>query len=301
MELFPTWRVWRLVHGHMSLEMYELLVRVLRVKHPARGVSYLSNVWTWIVISFLSDFPTSLGSLYFAYAALTMSLSLPTFNSINFVSPALISFVTLRYATRVLNAINTQRTGGSYDLFALLPAGEFTNVCNILRAHRHPLQGVAVGIIPAVLLCLLLWGMTAGYPLSFGSSLEGFNNVAYFALPVMLRGIASFVDYVQAFSAATLIALLASRRQQRSEAQITLIGGFLALQVGLYVIVGGFSAQLANLLVFSVSNFTRATFMIMSYSSLLLLQSLILIAMREVVNGVLWNWVRLQFEDDDSS
>lgn len=292
LERFPTWRVWKLIHSHISLDMYEMLVRTLRVKRPAGGVSRLSNVWTWVILSFLSNLSLSLGSFYFAYSSFILSMAMPLMTSVSFLIPIFITFVTLRYALQISNAIAGQREIGSYDLFALLPAGEFANMLNITRAHRHPLQGALTGVVSSLLLYALVWIVTAGFPLSLTGSLVGLSTVAYYALPVLGQGIASFADYLQSFVAATLIAILASQRAKPGQAQVTLIGSFIALQVALYVIVGGFSAQFANFMVYSSVTATRSLYLFTSYSLYWIIQSVIMIGVREVINAALWWAVR---------
>lgn len=299
LERFPTWHVWKLIHSHISLDMYEMLVRALRVKRPAGGVSRLSNVWMWVILSFLSNLSVSLGSFYFAYSSLILSMAMPLMTSVSFLIPIFTTFVTLRYALNISNAIAAQRQIGSYDLFALLPAGEFANVLNITRVYRHPLQGMVTGMVSALVLFLLVWIVTAGFPLSLTGNLIGLSTVAYYALPVMALGISSFVDYLQSFVAATLIAILASQNAKPGQAQVTLVGSFIALQLALYVIVGGFSAQFANYMVYSSFTATRSLYLFTSYSLYWILQSIIMIGVREIINAALWAWVRRQMDADE--
>ncbi len=294
MERFPTWRVWRLIHGHMTLDMFQMLRRALRVKQVAGGVSYLSNVWAWVIISFLTTINISMGNFYLVYSSFSLSVLRTTpFTSLSFMIYVLITIVCLRYAVRLTNAIALQREIGNYELFALLPAGEFTNVMNIARAHRHPLQGKLMGVGSALALAALVWAVTVWYPLSLNPTLIGLNRVAYFALPVLVRGMASFVDYLQAFVAATLIAILASQRQKRGEPQLWTIGGFVALQILLYVIVGGLGAQLVAQVLYNSNSLTSTMFLFLS-PTLLLAQSVVLIAVREAINFGLWRLVKRQ-------
>jgi hypothetical protein len=297
MKFSPTWKVWRLLHSYLSLDMYRMLVMALRLKRPPSGVAYLSNVWTWIVLSFLlSSLTNFLNSYFFMSSPMGRNMATALVSVLPFLLQVFITVVCLRYALHFTNAISAQRETGNYDLFATLPAGEFVSVMNIARTYRHPLQGVISGSISAVLLLGLLILVTASAPISFNPAFVDVNNLAFTILPVMVTGIGHFVNYLQSFVAVTLISLLVSQRQQRGETSMWLVGSFLALQIAFYIVAVGVSSLTGGVRYYTIIGSFGPSLIFLSYTLYLGAQVFIMIAVREAVNAVLWRLVKRQME-----
>src|SRR5689334_10060674 len=107
MERFPTWQVWKLLHTFPSPEMYELLSRVLRVKHSVNGTTFLNEVFLWVILGIFL-YPTNtinLGFLYIDFSVWDIQVGQVTINLLNFVLPTFITVIALRYALQVVSAV----------------------------------------------------------------------------------------------------------------------------------------------------------------------------------------------------
>jgi hypothetical protein len=282
MERFPTWHVWKLLHIYPEREVH-LLLRVLHVE-PYTPFAMMHSAWIWVMINFF----VSLGILQ---KLLSLHLSV---GSILWIDSLLLSLLitldSLRFALKIIASISKLREIGNYDLYALLPAGEFASVFNICRTHRFRLDSTIRGI--KSLLIVLVVGMSCA--LSFLISLGNSGIFELLVIWILFAGLVRCIDYVQSFVAATLIALLASQHQNRSEVQIWTISGFLGLQIALYIVL---FPLLINIPFFWQDNEFFPRRLDDTYLWwLIVLAPILFVLCRELINFVLWQAVKRRLE-----
>jgi hypothetical protein len=286
MERFPTWKIWRLLRTYPTRDIH-LLLRVLRIKSYTSDLEIMHHAWTWVVLSFMVSLLISFGSSRLTIDTVFWLISL-------FLS--FISFDSLPFAISAVSTISKWRKLANYDLFALLPNGELTSVLNLCRVHRAYLSGAIRGVksllIVIVLIAILLF---LGFSDDAGSYEAGFGIVfLMLVVAVLLIGLLTFVIYLQSFVSATLIAMLASQYRNQREAQVSVIGGFLGMQLVLY---GGLLPFLINLPFFGRQyELSSDRYDEMYLVWLIMFVPLIFIGCREVINFLLWQAVKRRLE-----
>lgn len=288
MERLPTWCVWRLLHGEMPLEKRNVWTRMLSIKHRSTG-SQLSNIWVWVIISFTVSVITGILGRFILRSPSMVVMGLPLLSIIGLWIPLFILFLSLRYALRLSSTIHKQREIGNYALFALFPAGEFSSLLNIARAYRHPQQGRIIGILTFVILFGVAVAVTLRFPdnMFLNSFSLRFDPVAANVPSVMLRGLISFIDYLQSFMAAILIAILTMQQDEHENVQFLFIIRFIGLQIALYII----SSAVGTWFMFvALRGLSQSDLLFSVFSTSLIFHSPILIICREIANFALW-WI----------
>jgi hypothetical protein len=207
-----TFKLWRCLHYPPSLRFHRLYQRLLRM--PPRyttGLQFSFNrMWVWVVLG-----------VVFSQSFLSSSYSIYTF-----IIPLLITILSLRFVWQVVNALNRLYATGNYELLALMPSGQLPHVLDACRLIRYPsdwtIHLTSVYVIGLLIILILTNFLQLFTPLLL--------------LLRVITGVAHYVDYLQSFVMASLLAMLASQRQKRSEAQAAALGGFLAIQIMLYLV-----------------------------------------------------------------
>jgi hypothetical protein len=287
MERFPTWHVWRLLHTYPRQDIIVFL-RLLRVKTYTSWLELMHNAWAWTVLSLIVTIAVW---IILGNSRLTIEV---VFWVIWLVLSLFVTFDSLSFALRTVSSISKWHRLGGYDLFALLPAGEFGGLLNVCRTHRAYLNGTIRGVLSLVIVIL---GMTAlaislnAQPASFES---GFGFIfVMMVLFVLLTGLWRLIDYVQSLVSATLIALFVNRHHQR-EARMRVISGFLGMQFLLY---GGVLPLLITLPYILLGD-TTAIYRNgnLYFIWLVVFTPSIFIAVRELINFALWQAVKRRLE-----
>jgi hypothetical protein len=268
-----------------------LLLRVLDVTPHRFSLAALHNAFYWCIANLLLLGLVGCLGLNNVPVFVANAPLLPLENVPLVILSVFITYDSLRFALKVTASVAKLRELGGYDLFLLVPNGELTSVLNICRAYRFRLDGALVGfrallVLAVVSVGLMLLTASSGSP-------SAVSGIVVITAWVVLPGLARCVDYLQSFTAASLIALLASQRENRGEAQAWVVGGFLGTQLALYAVFG---ILLSGLSLFPSSNGSLLRFVSDVYDWGVI-APLIFVLMRELINALLWHAVRQRLAD----
>jgi hypothetical protein len=266
MERFPTLRTWWWLHAYPPRYKFEGFLRVTGTKPPVHQMSYLNSAVFWIVANLI----VTIAAGQIGY----------------WVEPIIVTVLSLHYALQVTQAVRQQRKSDKFDLLSLY-GGEFAAV-NIARAQRYPRSGIIHDVIPSLIFVSLISCWSWSLPLNFASPYD-----VIFTAMIVVGGL-RFVDYLQSFVSAALIALLISQQTDDLEASVWVVGWFLLLQLICYV---GFRASLS--LMFSTDvphpddDYTGFK---VGYILNFIVQPMVLMVVREFINLILWQAVKRRLE-----
>jgi hypothetical protein len=276
----PTWHIWKLLHTYPTREI-NLLLRVLRVGSPKVTRAPLHNVWVWVILNIIVsallcfNVPREIGS--------TLWVNSP-------ILALFITFDSLSFALKANTTLSKWREQGNYDVFMLLPAGMLASLLNICRAYRFPLEGTIHGVKTLLFITLFV----VGYILALAASPGNFE-VLWLTLFILLTGLFRCIDYMQSFVTATLLVLLANQRQDRYDTQVLVIGGFLGLQIILYVVLIPLLSNTPLLWVRGPISFSGGSNVLYLFW-MAIFAPLIFVLCRELINFALWQAVKRRLE-----
>jgi hypothetical protein len=267
MEFLPTLRVWHWLHAYPPRYKLEGFLRVLQMKPSTRKLSFLNSVVFWMV----------------ANVILTVWIGQIGY----WLMPIIITILSLHYALKITQEIIKQRKNNTFDLLSLYGGGEPAAV-SIARASHYPRDGRIYDVTPALIFVSMISYCAWTLPLNITSPLE-----VIFTTMVVVGGL-RFIDYLQSFVMAALIALLVSQQADDMEASVRLIAWFLFLQVICYV---GFGLLLSLLFSTEIPDAVEhfSAFKI-AYILNFIVQTIVLIVFREFINLVLWQMVKRRLE-----
>jgi hypothetical protein len=267
MERFPTWCVWQRLHGHLPEGHYRAYRQVLRLKGHALSMAAFSHVLVWMFMNVVFSKWLLDAGIYDISSVLILRLA--------------ITGMSLFFAVKVATAISKQREFASFDLFRILPRGELTTVFNIARVYRDPRDGMIRDYLLGLVFAFIIAGYTWVNPVP--------------VTPDTFLGITLFVDYLQSFVTATLIAFIVTQHQERIRALLWLVIGFLVMQVMLYLGLTLALERLMDLEFVSQRINPDTDWRVYEYWRAIL-QPLVFIFCRELVNLALWQAVKRRLE-----
>jgi hypothetical protein len=287
MHRLPTWQVWKLIHRHQKPHKYRMLARVLRIKETSEWLRSLHNLWLWLGVALSLSITSYILSFIFSFSGQNYWLIV----AIGWLPRLAIAFICLQFGVRLVSTISRQRVEGRYDLFRLLPAGEFVSLIDIVRAFRYPYDGRIRG---EMALFLVVYIFACCFSV-FGVSVTPFSPAQILSLETMpLWGVVSLVEYLQTFVATILIAILISHSQSSTNTQVSFVAWFIVLQVSFFMLHYLFTSTVAglNIITSASGNLNMSGLFFWS----VLIKPLTFIGCSELVNFVLWQAVKRRLE-----
>ncbi|MFN8376411.1 MAG: hypothetical protein U0694_26510 [Anaerolineae bacterium] len=284
-ELVPTWRVWWLIHRYPKPKQLEMWAHFLHLTPATRHSPWTNNLWMWVLLNFIV-----IAGLLAVFPARRLSTEIILW--INLLCFALFNTLrSLHFALKLTTSLSRLYEQGDAPLLGLLPADDLTRALDIVRTHRYPLPSTVGGVIslPLGLLLMILWFVLVSA--SENTYVVDFSGIfAVAGLWLMLTGLLRYVDYVQSFMTALLLALLITPERERAAAQARVFVGFVFLQLALYLGLSPLLFALPQLLQPEAA--FRLQYDTPYFWWIILFTPLCFVLCRELINLVLWRQVR---------